>query len=186
MADGGNPFLLPGAPGGGTGPAVPPVPESTEAPLESGTRRVPRMDPPPPPPSEPAPPTDPSPVVSAPAPTSWPTSIVPPGTIWKLVLPGGAEVPIDAPVLLGRDPEAPDGVTGAHPIPVRDPEKTVSKTHVILQPDPAGVRVRDLFSTNGTTIVLAAGRIPVPAEGDVLVAQPADLELGRYVVRLEP
>jgi hypothetical protein len=45
--------------------------------------------------------------------------------------------------------------------------------------------VRDLHSTNGTTLVLPGGRAPVPAEGGLLVSLPADLELGRYTVRIE-
>jgi pSer/pThr/pTyr-binding forkhead associated (FHA) protein len=169
MSDGGNPFLLPGAPGG----------SPLEPPVESGTRRMSRADPA-------APPTQPSPAIDAPAPVGPPASTITPGTRWSLVLPDGTELPIDGPVLLGRDPEAPDDVRGAHPVAVRDPEKTVSKTHALLRPDPAGVRVRDLFSTNGTALVLSGGRIPVPAEGDVLVTQPAQLVLGRYTVRLEP
>ena len=101
------------------------------------------------------------------------------------MLPGGAEVPLDTAVLLGRDPVAPEGVRGARPIAVRDPQKTVSKTHVLLTPDPGGVRVRDLNSTNGTTLLLPSGRGVVPAGGEVLVEQALDLELGRFMVRIE-
>jgi hypothetical protein len=105
---------------------------------------------------------------------------------WRLVLPGGAEVPLDTAVLLGRDPVAPEGARGARPIAVRDPQKTVSKTHVLLTPDPSGVRVRDLNSTNGTTLVLPGGSAPVPARGEVLVGHALDIELGRFLVRIEP
>ncbi len=179
MGDGGNPFLLPGAGAGagtGTGAATG-TGERSEPPLESGTRKVPRLDPDPPPPDAPAPVT----VLGTPLPPTG-ASVA---TGWRLVLPGGAEVLLDRPVLLGRDPVAPEGVRGAHPIAVRDPEKTVSKTHALLTPEPGGVRVRDLHSTNGTTLVLQAGRAPVPADGDVLVARPADLLLGRFAVRIE-
>ena len=43
----------------------------------------------------------------------------------------------------------------------------------------------DLHSTNGTTLVLASGRMPVPVGGELLVAPPAQLLLGRFAVRLE-
>jgi pSer/pThr/pTyr-binding forkhead associated (FHA) protein len=101
------------------------------------------------------------------------------------VLPGGEEIALDRAVIIGRDPSHPDEAPDAHPVTVADPQKTVSKTHVLLTPDPAGVRVRDLHSTNGTTLVLPGGRAPVPAEGGLLVSLPADLELGRYTVRIE-
>lgn len=161
----GNPFLLPGSRPGGA--------PSSQPPLESGTRRVPRA------PADAAPP-----VILPPA----PAPAVPPPAVhadWRLVLPNGERIALDRPVVVGRDPAQPEESPDAHPVPVADPQHTVSKTHALLTPDPSGVRVRDLHSTNGTTLVLAGGRAPVPVEGELLIAQPAELELGRYLLRVE-
>jgi hypothetical protein len=207
-----NPFLIPGSRPGRPkpgedpreavpdAPPAPPVflpqeppthePPTQEPEVESGTRRVPRTVEPRPEPA-PAAPTTEVPVEATilrpngpgsdalPPP---PTAV--PGTRWRLLLPDGVEIPLDAALLLGREPVAPSGVRGARPIALRDPDKTVSKTHALLTPVATGVRVRDLHSSNGTTLVLPGGRAPVPAEGDVLVTQEAELELGRFRVRL--
>lgn len=183
MSGGPNPFLLPGSQPGRPRPSGDPDPA-----VESGTRKVPRA-------AEPASASDPAPAGELPAAEA--TILRPggagsdapspvPGTRWRLVLPDGVEIPLDAALLLGREPVAPEGVRGARPIAVRDAERTVSKTHALLTPVASGVRVRDLHSSNGTTLVLAAGRAPVPAGGDVLVTQDAVLELGRFAVRLRP
>jgi hypothetical protein len=176
-----NPFLIPGSRPGQPKPEeeqderapAPPAFLPHEPALESGTRPVAPLE------ATVLRSTGPR---SAAAPHDEPAAA---GGRWRLVLPDGAEIDLDQPVLLGREPAAPDGVAGARPIAVRDPEKTVSKTHVLLTPAESGVRVRDLHSSNGTTLVLPGGRVPVPADGDVLVGQPATLELGRFRVRLE-
>lgn len=158
--------------------------------VDSGTRRVPRAE-------EPGHATSPDIEVAPGEATTLrpdqfgrdappaPAAAVP-GARWNLMLPDGVEIPLDAALLLGREPVAPDGVRGVRPIAVRDPDKTVSKTHALLTPVAEGVRVRDLHSSNGTTLVLPAGRAPVPAGGDVLVTRDAVLELGRFRVRLQP
>jgi hypothetical protein len=176
-----NPFLIPGSRPGQPKPAEeqderapgPPVFLPHEPALESGTRPVAPLE---------------ATVLRSTGPRSAPaTRDAPaePGARWRVVLPDGAEIALDQPVLLGREPAAPDDVVGARPIAVRDPEKTVSKTHVLLTPAESGVRVRDLHSSNGTTLVLPGGRVPVPADGDLLVSRPATLELGRFRVLLE-
>jgi hypothetical protein len=176
-----NPFLIPGSRPGQPRPAEEPDGRAPEPPaflphepaLESGTRPVAPLE------ATVLRSTGPR---SAAAPRDDPAE---PGTRWRLLLPDGAEITLDQPILLGREPVAPGDVSGARPIAVRDPEKTVSKTHVLLTPADSGVRVRDLHSSNGTTLVLPGGRVPVPADGDLLVNRAATLELGRYRVRLE-
>lgn len=198
MTAGPNPFLIPGArpgrpvPSGDperpAAPSAPPVflPAGPATPaLDSGTRRVPRAGEPG---SDPAPDGEAAPgeatTLRPDQLRSDPLTSPVPGVLWTLVLLDGVEIPLEAAVLLGREPVAPDGVRGARPIAVRDPGKTVSKTHALITPVEAGVRVRDLHSSNGTALVLPAGRTPVPADGEALVTQEAALELGRFRVRL--
>jgi hypothetical protein len=152
-----NPFLLPGA--------RPGVPRTADP------DRAERADPPPDPPADPPPyppvvPASPSPEVPS------------------ITLPDGTVIPLDQPLLLGRDPAAPEGVHGARAIAIRDPQQTVSKTHALVTATQDGVRVRDLHATNGTAFLLPGGRVTVPAGGELLVTQPGRIELGRLLVQV--
>jgi hypothetical protein len=71
------------------------------------------------------------------------------------------------PVLLGRDPapEESDGVVSLHSI--KDPGRSVSKTHVLLEPLGDGVRVVDRHSSNGTEFTVA-GVVTVVAPGSAI------------------
>lgn len=54
--------------------------------------------------------------------------------------------------LVGRKPRLADGAEGAI-LAVDDDTRTVSKTHLELVVEKAGVRVTDLWSTNGSTVI---------------------------------
>ena len=69
----------------------------------------------------------------------------------------GVTYPFGGTIVLGRNPLAPASHPTASPVPVDDPQRTVSKTHVALTATRAGVLVEDLHSTGGTVIVRADG-----------------------------
>jgi hypothetical protein len=191
-----NPFLLP--PGGAkpadtpvTTPAPPraipddgPEPDhdhyiAVPASVESATHRLAR------PAQEPVAPKPVAEEAAAPEPLSEDTMVAAPRR-WALLLPDGVRVPLDGALLLGRDPAAIPERPDARLLAVTDPGKTVSKTHALLEPDPAGagVRVTDLFSTNGVAVDTAQGRTLV-APGGLANAGPASsILLGSFVIEV--
>lgn len=118
-------------------PRVPPAPE-------------PRLALPPEPPLPPVPPLPPEPF---PATATAPGPDVP--RSWAVRLPDGTVVGLEAPLLVGRNPEPQPGVRVA---PVSDPGRSVSKTHLMLGADEHGAWVVDRGSTNGTLVTLADGQ----------------------------
>ena len=69
----------------------------------------------------------------------------------------GVTYPFGGTIVLGRNPLAPASHPTASPVPVDDPQRSVSKTHVALTATREGVLVEDLHSTGGTVIVRADG-----------------------------
>src|SRR5699024_3075734 len=69
-----------------------------------------------------------------------------------LVLPCGDTVPVVGTLLIGRNPQSRDGLTG-EPVPVLDPNGNISRTHARIFADAGQVMIEDLGSTNGTVIV---------------------------------
>jgi pSer/pThr/pTyr-binding forkhead associated (FHA) protein len=109
-------------------------------------------------------------------------------TRWSLVLPDGSRLSLDGPVLLGRDPAPLAGRPDARPVPVVDPGKTVSKTHLLLEPaHPAdhGIRVQDLHSTNGVAISAGGVRTVLAAGGEGLAPVGATIELGSFTLLVD-
>jgi hypothetical protein len=104
---------------------------------------------------------------------------------WALVLPDGARVDLDGPVLLGRDPAGIPDRPGARLVPLADSGKTVSKTHALVEPTAEGVRVRELHSTNGIAIDTAAGRQIVTPGGEGIAPSGATVMLGSFAIRIE-
>lgn len=107
----------------------------------------------------------------------------------RLVFADGAELPITEPVVMGRNPRADLEVDGrpVRPVPLRDPERDLSRTHLLVIPDPGGLRVVDQGSANGTTITASSGDEEVLAPGAPRRVDPgAVLVLGdSVVVRVE-
>jgi len=101
-----------------------------------------------------------------------------------LVLPGGERLEVAGDGVLGRNPAARVGTEVTHLVPVTDPTRSVSKTHLAFGLDNVGLWVEDLHSTNGTAVVspdgtrtqLKPGLAVHVAPGDVLVV--GDVELG--------
>lgn len=96
---------------------------------------------------------------------------------YALHLTGGRTVPLDRPVILGRNPR-PDRHPGARIEPVASPGKEISGTHLEAVLDGDTLVVRDLDSTNGTIVrpptgaaaLLRGGsasRVPIGTELDL-------------------
>ena len=83
-------------------------------------------------------------------------------------------------------PSAPPTHPGARTLAVPDPEKSISKTHAMLELDLGQLRVHDLHSTNGVWVVPAGGEaIEVEPDEPVSIPPGAELELGDVVIRVD-
>lgn len=90
-----------------------------------------------------------------------------------LVLDTGARLEVPSLVLLGRNPTTREGER-AHVVPVPDSTRSVSKTHLAVQPDGDGIAVTDRHSTNGTFVQHDGVEQQLPAGGTVH-ASPGDI-----------
>ncbi len=97
-----------------------------------------------------------------------------------LVSDDGQRIPLDKATVLGRNPVAPDGFADARLHSLQDTTMSVSKTHAVVGPDPDGVWVQDLRSTNGTAVTTANGmRTAVPSGGRLVAGRGATVHVGK-------
>ena len=100
------------------------------------------------------------------------------GTI-RLSFDTGEQVDVAGPGLIGRAPVAAYGERVHHLIPIDDPDRSVSKTHVAFGHDAGGLWVTDRGSTNGTRIVVRGEPVaPVGTEQVAYVPAGAVVEFG--------
>ncbi|UVY82357.1 RDD family protein [Brachybacterium sp. NBEC-018] len=71
-----------------------------------------------------------------------------------LTVDDGTEHRLDRTTVLGRNPSAEEGEAG---VVLPDPTRSISKTHLRVEPTAEGVTVTDLGSTNGSAILLQDG-----------------------------
>jgi hypothetical protein len=104
---------------------------------------------------------------------------------WVAELDDGREIPVRGLVLLGRNPQPEEGEADAALVKLSDESRTVSKTHLALGVDDAGLFVVDRGSTNGSTIT-APGRAAVPAGAfhAVSVSEGSVVSIGDHWVRI--
>ena len=166
-------------------PSAPPSDEPDRTVRDAPPRTLPAFPPPPgiaPTPGLPAAaPTAPAPEERIEAPTATPQ----PGA-WRLRVPGGLEVLLLRPVVLGRDPAADPGRPQAAAIALDDPARSVSKTHALIEVVDGRVVVTDLHSTNGTRVLTPEGeaRELEPGRG-ADAPNGSTLLLGEFAVRLD-
>ncbi|MGV8907370.1 MAG: FHA domain-containing protein [Propionicimonas sp.] len=99
---------------------------------------------------------------------------------WFARLHDGQLLPLATATVLGRNPAAPSG-SDAKPIPVDDPNRSVSKTHALLELRQGLPWVTDLHSTNGTTLTNEVGEAVVCEPGTpVPVGDGWQVGLGEY------
>lgn len=117
--------------------------------------------------------------VEAPTPTPQPGA-------WRLRAPGGLEVLLLRPVVLGRDPSTDTARPGAAAVALADPARSVSKTHALVEVVDDRVVVTDLHSTNGTRVLTPEGEAHELDPGrSADVAGGSTLLLGEVAVRVD-
>ncbi|MDN3497338.1 FHA domain-containing protein, partial [Planococcus sp. APC 4015] len=86
----------------------------------------------------------------------------------------GESIPVLAPVLLGRNPDAAEH-SGAGAIALADDSRSLSKTHMLVRPTDGGLEIVDLRSTNGSALIrdgvehgLVAGEPVMVTDGDAI------------------
>lgn len=104
---------------------------------------------------------------------------------WVLEHPDGVVIPLSGPVVLGRNPTPPPSAPEASRLPLNDPNRSVSKTHALLELREGLPWITDLNSTNGTTLANDIGEATLCVPGDAIpVGDGWQLGLGEYTVRL--
>ncbi len=104
---------------------------------------------------------------------------------WVAELDDGRVIDVRGLVLLGRNPQPAEGEDDAQLIKLSDESRTVSKTHLALGVDDAGLFVVDRGSTNGSTIT-PPGR-PAQKAGPfhaVSVGEGSVVSIGDHWVRI--
>jgi uncharacterized RDD family membrane protein YckC len=81
-----------------------------------------------------------------------------PVAVLRIKLDDGRDFQLDRSVLLGRNPVSQAGEQQAQLLAITDPGRSISKTHLHLLTDGAGIWVTDRNSTNGSAVTTPDGR----------------------------
>ncbi len=90
----------------------------------------------------------------------------------RLRFDDGTEHRIVAPLVLGRDPVVPAGLSDGVALPVDDPQLRVSKTHLVVAEDNGRLTVLDLHSTNGVGVAPPGGLVERLPAGEAVPVTP--------------
>lgn len=106
---------------------------------------------------------------------------------YLLQLDDGAEFVVTGRTLVGRDPEPGPGESTAERLPVDDPDRSISKTHLVVELGANGeLRVLDRGSTNGTSVLRVDGRVePVAAQSSTALEAGDVVQFGQRSFRVE-
>lgn len=89
--------------------------------------------------------------------------------------------------LVGRNPAPRPGERAVTLLSVQDPERSVSKTHIIIGVDARGLWMADRTSTNGSVVILADGQqIVCLPEQQVRLSPGAKIQIGNVVITVLP
>lgn len=135
------------------------------------------------PPSSPgsAPPS----VSGLPAPVVRPAPAPAPVQPWIAELDDGREIVVEGLVLLGRNPQPQPGEEDAQLIKLADETRTVSKSHLAVGLDAAGLYVVDRGSTNGSTVTTPAGVSSRVRAGEIVYLDPESVvSIGDHWLRI--
>ena len=77
--------------------------------------------------------------------------------VLRIRIDDGQDVQLGGTVLLGRNPAPQPGEATQQLLPVSDPGRSISKTHLHLRVDGDGVWVTDRNSTNGSAVTTPDG-----------------------------
>lgn len=113
------------------------------------------------------------------------TITIRPTIAWRLDLPHGLpSVALTGSAVLGRNPSAVDSVPDAALVPLADPAKSVSKTHVLLELDGDALWITDLDSTNGTVTSSPTGvQLVLDPRVRTRVVDGSAISLGEFTMR---
>ncbi len=115
-----------------------------------------------------------------PAPVPPPSPQPDPTVRFGLRFDSGESIPISAPVLLGRNPDATQHPE-ASAIALADDTRSLSKTHMLVRPVAGGLEIVDCGSTNGSGLVRGGTEFPVAAETPTRVNDGDLIRLGDRV-----
>src|SRR5690625_1870265 len=105
----------------------------------------------------------------------------------RISVSDGQVVDIRGTTLVGRNPAPRPGERAVTLLSVKDPERSVSKTHIILGLDARGLWMADRTSTNGSIVTLADGQqIVCMPEQQVRVTPGAKIQVGNVVITVLP
>ncbi|MET4096024.1 RDD family protein [Arthrobacter sp. UYCu712] len=90
----------------------------------------------------------------------------------RIRLDDGRDIGLDRAVLIGRNPSGHPGEESVQLIPVADPGRSISKTHLQLLAGNGGVWVTDRNSTNGSAVTTADGLRTALAPGEPTLVSP--------------
>lgn len=85
---------------------------------------------------------------------------------------------LDAPVVLGRNPVAPEGFREARLVDLEDPSMKLSKTHIVVVAEGGRVKVRDIGSCNGVVFELNETKMRIPPQQVIEVPDQATVHFG--------
>lgn len=104
---------------------------------------------------------------------------------WVAELDDGREFAVRGLVLLGRNPQPGEGEADAELVKLPDESRTVSKTHLALGVDDAGLFVVDRGSTNGSTVTPPGEpTVPVGPFHAVSVGEGSVVSIGDHWLRI--
>jgi uncharacterized RDD family membrane protein YckC len=90
----------------------------------------------------------------------------------RIRLDDGRDIELDRTVLVGRNPSGHAGEDSVQLIPVADPGRSISKTHLHLLAGNGGVWVTDRHSTNGSAVTTPDGIRTALAAGEPTHVRP--------------
>jgi uncharacterized RDD family membrane protein YckC len=102
-----------------------------------------------------------------------------PVAVLRIRLDDGRDFQLDRSVLVGRDPVGQAGEQQAQLLAVTDPGRSISKTHLHLLSDGAGIWVTDRNSTNGSAVTTPDGlRTPLQPGVPAFVSPGSTVHFG--------
>jgi vegetative cell wall protein gp1 len=107
-----------------------------------------------------------------------------PEAIPEVVLDDGLRIEVDGPLVLGRNPLAPDAYPDARSVRVTDETMRLSKTHMVLRPISGRVQVIDVGATNGVYIEANRERTRIPAHEPWRLSEGDLVHFGGRTLRL--
>lgn len=114
---------------------------------------------------------------SSPSRGDWPPTAQP-RAFAQVVTISGLSQPLNGPLLIGRSPQLPEGMT-AETLRVPSPHHDISRSHVYLEPQDGQILVADMNSTNGTIIYMPnANPLRLEDGQSILVPVGTTLDLG--------